>query len=169
MAKTADKTDPQLWDKVKSRVTEQDKGGKPNQWSARKAQLATQEYKKAGGGYEGGKSDDNHLTEWTHEEWGTKSGAESGKTGERYLPRQAREALSDSEYKRTTAKKRVDTGKGRQFSAQPKDIAAKTAAAREAGNTTTRAGLLAAAAGLGIKGRSRMKKAELQQAVEGAA
>ena len=169
MAKTADKTDPQLWEKVKSKVTKQDKGGKPDQWSARKAQLATQEYKKAGGGYQGEKSDDNHLTEWTHEEWGTKSGAESGKTGERYLPKQARESLSDGEYRRTTAKKQADTRNGKQFSSQPKDIARKTATARDGGKVTTRAELLAAAARLGVKGRSRMRKAELQQAVGGAA
>ncbi len=169
MAKTADKTDPQLWEKVKSKVTKQDKGGKPGQWSARKAQLATQEYKKAGGGYGGEKSADNHLTEWTHEEWGTRSGAESGKTGERYLPKQAREALSDSEYRRTTAKKQVDTRKGKQFSSQPKDIARKTAAARDAAKTITRAELLAAAARLGVKGRSRMRKTELEHAVRGAA
>jgi hypothetical protein len=30
-----------------------DKGGKAGQWSARKAQLAVQAYKKAGGGYGG--------------------------------------------------------------------------------------------------------------------
>ncbi len=141
-AKTADKTDPALWDKVKAEVTEGDKGGKPGQWSARKAQLAVNEYKHEGGGYEGGKSPDNHLAQWTREEWGTKSGAESGKTGERYLPKEAREALTDQEYKRTTAKKRADTAKGKQFSAQPKDVAAKTAPHH--GGRTTKAALLQA-------------------------
>ena len=33
-----------------------DKGGKPGQWSARKAQLVAQRYEKTGGGYSGGKS-----------------------------------------------------------------------------------------------------------------
>src|ERR1700712_5205056 len=94
MSSTAAKTDPVLWEKVKSEVTGEGKGGKPGQWSARKAQLATLIYKREGGGYEGQKSQDNHLTEWTHEEWGTKSGAESGRTGERYLPKQARKSLS---------------------------------------------------------------------------
>ncbi len=112
MAESAKKTDPKLWDKVKKEVTKSSKGGKPGQWSARKAQMATSEYKKEGGGYEGKKSDDNHLKQWTEEEWGTKSGKESGKTGERYLPKKAREKLSDSEYKRSTAKKRSDTAKG---------------------------------------------------------
>ncbi len=168
MTATADKTDPKLWDEVKKKVTEGDKGGKPGQWSARKAQMATQQYKKEGGGYAGEKTADNHLTEWTREEWGTKSGEQSGKTGERYLPRQARAALSDREYERTTKKKQADTRRGKQFSAQPHDVAAKVAHARAADAATTRAELAAAAARLGVKGRSKMTKAQLQRAVAAA-
>ena len=45
------------------------------------------------------------LDSWTKEEWGTKSGKNStqGKdaTGERYLPKKARESLSDKEYARS--------------------------------------------------------------------
>lgn len=71
------------------------------------------------------------LTSWTKEEWGTKSGKNStqGKdaTGERYLPKKARESLSDEEYARSTARKRAATRKGKQFSKQPADIAKKTA------------------------------------------
>ena len=166
MAKTAEKTDPALWDKVKTDVTQGGKGGKPGQWSARKAQMATQEYKKEGGGYKGAKSSDNHLTHWTEEAWGTKSGAESGKTGERYLPKKAREHLSDAEYQRTTAKKRSDTAKGKQFSAQPKDVAAKTAKDRDAGRGPTRADLLKQASQKGIAGRSKMTKAQLENALQ---
>ena len=44
MSATAKKTDPALWEKVKKEVTESDKGGKPGQWSARKAQAATKAY-----------------------------------------------------------------------------------------------------------------------------
>ena len=163
MAKTADRTDPALWDKVKDEVTQGDKGGKPGQWSARKAQMAVNEYKHEGGGYKGEKSPDNHLVEWAREDWGTKSGAESGETGERYLPKDAREALTDKEYDRTTAKKRADTAKGKQFSAQPKDVAAKTAAHR--GGPHTKTALMKQAAAKGIAGRSRMTKAELEQAL----
>lgn len=47
--------------------------------------------------------------------------------GERYLLKKAREALSAEDYKRTSEKKREDTKKGKQFSAQPKSIAKKTA------------------------------------------
>lgn len=165
MATTAEKTDPKLWEKVKTEVTEGNKGGKPGQWSARKAQLATQDYKKEGGGYKGAKSSDNHLTQWTEEAWGTKSGAKSGETGERYLPEKARKRLSDAEYKRTSDKKRADTASGRQFSAQPDDVATKTAQDRGTGHGNTRAELLKQAADKGIAGRSRMKKAELEKAL----
>ena len=59
------------------------------------------------------KKSQKSLKKWTKEEWGTKSGKPStqGKkaTGERYLPKKAREALSSKEYAATTKKKRADT------------------------------------------------------------
>ena len=71
------------------------------------------------------------LSNWTKEEWGTKSGKNSTQgpkaTGERYLPKKARESLSDKEYARSTARKRAARRKGQQFSKQPDDIAKKTA------------------------------------------
>jgi len=48
-------TKPELRENTKDRVMAGSKGGKPGQWSARKAQLVAQEYKEAGGGYKGGK------------------------------------------------------------------------------------------------------------------
>ena len=147
---------------MKKEVTDSDKGGKPGQWSARKAQAATKAYKDAGGGYKGKKSSDNHLAQWTKEEWGTKSGEESGKSGERYLPKKAREALTDEEYKRTTARKRADTKKGKQFSAQPKDVADKTRSARD---HRTKAELYEEAKKRDIPGRSTMSKDELLNAL----
>ena len=169
MSATAEKSDPKLWDKVKGEVTAGDKGGKPGQWSARKAQMASAEYQKRGGGYEGGKSKDNHLQEWTDEEWGTKSGEKSEETGERYLPKEAREALSDKEYRRTSDKKRADTQKGKQFSPQPKDIAAKTAEHRDTGKADgkTKAELYQAAKTKGVPGRSTMSRAQLERALAG--
>lgn len=167
MAGTAKKTNPKLWEKVKSKVTKSSKGGKPGQWSARKAQMAVAEYKKEGGGYAGDKSSDNHLQQWQDEDWGTKSGKKSGKTGERYLPKKAREELSKEEYKRTSDKKRADTRKGKQFSKQPRDIAKKAAAARKgkSSSSVTKAELMERARKQDIRGRSRMNKAELQRAL----
>ena len=125
-------TNPELRNRIKNRVMSSSKGGKPGQWSARKAQLVALEYKKAGGGYSGDKSSkQKSLSKWTKEEWGTKSGKPStqGKkaTGERYLPKKARQALSASEYAATTKAKREGLRKGKQFVAQPKSIAKKTA------------------------------------------
>jgi hypothetical protein len=162
MSETAEKSDPALWEKVKNEVTAGAKGGKKGQWSARKAQLAVAEYKKRGGGYEGGKDADNSLHQWTEEEWDTKSGKRSGESGERYLPREARDALSKKDYARTTARKRADTKKGKQFSAQPDDIARKTAAARD---HRTRDELYVEAQKRGIVGRSKMSKAQLREAL----
>ncbi len=163
MSETAEKTDPELWEKIKARVTAGDKGGEKGEWSARKAQLAVAEYKKAGGGYRGKKDADNHLAQWTREDWGTKSGKESGETHERYLPRKAREALTDKEYARTTAAKRADARTGKQFSAQPADVAAKVARTRD--GHETKADLMERARKHGIKGRSRMTKAQLEAAL----
>ena len=163
MASNAERSDPALWERVKHEVTQGDKGGNPGEWSARKAQMAVQRYKAEGGGYKGRKAADNHLAQWTREDWGTKSGKASKQTGERYLPQHARESLSDEEYARTSAKKRSDTAKGKQHSAQPSDVAAKTADARLA--DLPRAELVKRAAHRNIAGRSRMKKADLVSAL----
>jgi hypothetical protein len=166
MGKTSQKTDPELWEKVKADVTAGDKGGRPGQWSARKAQIAVQDYKKEGGGYAGPKTEDNSLVKWTEEDWGTQSGEKSTETGERYLPKKAREALTPSEYAKTTAKKRRDTAKGQQFSSQPGEIARKTAPYRRP--LPRKSELLEEAQGLGIRGRSGMTKDELLHAIEAA-
>lgn len=128
-------TKPELREQIKDRVMAGSKGGRPGQWSARKAQLLAQEYKAAGGGYRGGQSGaQKSLSKWTREDWGTKSGKPSTQgpkaTGERYLPRKARESLSAAEYAATSRKKRQDTAAGKQFSRQPARIAKKTSIAR---------------------------------------
>lgn len=127
MAEVAKKTNPAKWAAAKARAKAQ-MGGKH---SARAMQLATKLYKESGGGYSGAKSSSNKLAKWTKEDWGTKSGKPSTvgpkATGERYLPKKAREALSPSEYAATTKAKREGTAKGQQFVKQPAKIAKKTA------------------------------------------
>ena len=162
MSSTATRDDPALWERVKDEITAGDKGGGKGEWSARKAQMAVAEYRKRGGGYEGRKDPHNALHAWTQEDWGTKFGKPSGETHELYLPKAARDDLSPGEYRRTTAKKRADTRRGQQFSAQPADIAAKTRAHRD---HRTRADLYAQAKARDIPGRSRMSKAELAAAL----
>jgi len=137
------RSDEPKWKRIVASVKAGSAGGKPGQWSARKAQLATQRYKKSGGKYSGPKTKaQKSLSKWTKEDWGTKSGKNStqGKkaTGERYLPKKAREALSSKEYAATTAKKRKDTKAGKQFSAQPKKVAKKTSTVRKASHRPRR-------------------------------
>lgn len=125
-------TDEAKWKRVVASVKAGGKGGNPGQWSARKAQLATQRYKKSGGGYSGPKTEaQKSLSKWTKEDWGTKSGKPSTQgskaTGERYLPKKARESLTTSEYAATTKAKREGTKAGKQFVKQPKSVAKKTA------------------------------------------
>ena len=81
------------------------------------------------------KAPQKSLKKWTKEKWGTKSGKPStqGKkaTGERYLPKKARDALSPAEYAATTRAKRKGTKQGKQHVPQPKKIAKKTAKHRK--------------------------------------
>ena len=67
------------------------------------------------------------LKSWTAANWKTKSGKPSSVTGERYLPEAAIKSLSSKEYAATTKAKREGTKMGKQFVAQPKSIAKKTA------------------------------------------
>jgi hypothetical protein len=62
---SATKKNPGMWNTIVASVKAGDKGGDSGQWSARKAQLATQKYKKAGGGYVGPKSSTNSLSKWS--------------------------------------------------------------------------------------------------------
>ena len=71
------------------------------------------------------------LEQWGQQRWTTKSGKPSSKTGERYLPEAAIKSLSPSEYAATTRAKRAGKAAGKQFVAQPKGIAKKTAAFRK--------------------------------------
>ena len=81
------------------------------------------------------KKSQKSLKKWTKQDWGTKSGKPitqgSKATGERYLPKKAREALTKKEYAATSAKKRKDTKAGKQVSKQPKKVAKKTARHRK--------------------------------------
>lgn len=73
------------------------------------------------------KAPQKSLKDWGDQKWGTKSGKPSSETGERYLPEKAIKALSSQEYAATTKAKRQGKAEGKQFVAQPKKIAAKTA------------------------------------------
>lgn len=119
-AATATKTDPQKWEAAKAEAKAK-MGGKH---SARAMQLATQIYKKDGGGYSGPKptSSTNSLKKWTKQDWNWTGGDKPGEGGRGiYLPKEKADKLRDTEEgkKRLAAaarKKRKATREGEQYS-----------------------------------------------------
>ena len=73
------------------------------------------------------KAPQQSLKNWGDQKWRTKSGKKSSVTGERYLPEAAIKNLGPAEYAATTKAKRAGKAAGKQFVAQPKTVAAKTA------------------------------------------
>ena len=73
------------------------------------------------------KKSQKSLSQWTKQDWRTKSGKPSTQgskaTGERYLPAGAIKAMDSNTYASSSAKKRKDTKAGKQFSKQPKKAA----------------------------------------------
>ena len=115
--KSATRTNPALWEKVKKEVLRGSKGGPPNKWSARKAQLSTKLYKSRGGGYKGSKSKCNALTKWSREKWDyIDPKSRSSKKG-RYLPEKVRKSLTKKE--RSLENKRKGSKRGKWISYSP--------------------------------------------------
>jgi hypothetical protein len=118
-------SNPGLRERIKKRILAGGKGGRPGQWSARKAQMVAQEYKKAGGSYRSGPSkSQKSLKRWTKQEWRTPSGKPSVQgpkaTGEVYAPKRAIEKLRSSpggmaKLAAATRAKREASRKGEQF------------------------------------------------------
>ena len=127
---SAKKSNPGKWKRIVAAVKAGSKGGRPGQWSARKAQLATNRYKKSGGGYSGAKKSSNSLSKWSKQKWRTSDGSKSeGK--KRYLPDAAWKALSPAEKRATNRAKAAGNKKGKQFVRQPKSIAKKVSRYRK--------------------------------------
>ena len=149
-------TDPALRDKLKAEITAGDKGGKPGQWSARKAQLLAHEYEKAGGDYKNGKKKktaaQGHLDQWTDEDWKTADGKPAEREGgtARYLPAEAWDELTPAQKKATNAKKQAGSRQGKQF-------VGNTAEAKEARKAATKGGEPATAAKAQPKAKAKAK------------
>ncbi|MBC8153676.1 MAG: hypothetical protein H7Z72_12265 [Bacteroidetes bacterium] len=115
---------PDLRERLKNEIMAEDKGGKPGQWSARKAQLLTHEYEKAGGKYkrEERTESQEHLAAWTEQDWRTADGkpADKGDKTARYLPAEAWEKLTPAERKATNAKKLTESKAGKPRTANTK-------------------------------------------------
>ena len=142
-------TKPALRTRLKNKIMAGKKGGKAGEWSARKAQMLASEYKKAGGGYKGGKTaKQKSLKKWTGEKWRTSDKKpairkdSSGKTvTKRYLPDKAWKKLSSSEKAATNKKKTAASKKGKQFVKNTKAAAKASKTVRgksTAKKTTTR-------------------------------
>lgn len=111
-------TKPELREKIKKKAISGSKGGRPGQWSARKAQLVTNEYKAEGGGFKHARnSAQKSLKSWGDEKWHTSDGkkATRGKTTHRYLPDKAWKELSPTQRKATDRKKVAASRRGKQF------------------------------------------------------
>ncbi len=136
MAKRAKNYDkPDLREQIKAGVLAGDKGGRPGQWSARKAQLVAHEYEAAGGGYLGPPDEgQKHLQQWTAEDWQTKdhTPAIDGKSTHRYLRKEAWDHLSPEQKQATDRTKVAASKRGEQF-------VPNTVAARRARSAATRA------------------------------
>ena len=125
---SAKKTKEAMWKRIVASVKAGGKGGRPGQWSARKAQLATARYKKAGGGYRGKKSSSNKLTKWSKQKWDYVSKGDKKKPKSkrgRYLPESVRKSLSASEKSATNRRKRQASAKGKFKAKYSKKIAGK--------------------------------------------
>ena len=122
---TADNyTKPELREKIKKEVTAGDKGGRPGQWSARKAQMVAHEYTAEGGGYKHPRDEaQQSLKDWGDEKWHTASGEKAiqGEETHRYLPDKAWKELSPEEQKATDEKKVKGSRKGKQFVANTEE------------------------------------------------
>ena len=127
---TATKTNPGLWERSK-RDAKARMGGKH---SARAMQLATQLYKKRGGGYSGSKptSSTNSLKKWTKQKWEWSGGSKDKGV---YLPRKKADRLRSTETGRNKLraagrKKSKATREGRQYSSH--GLASGTSLKKEA-------------------------------------
>ncbi|QNF34685.1 hypothetical protein HUW51_18850 [Adhaeribacter swui] len=163
-------TKPELREKIKEELKQSDKGGKKGQWSARKSQLLAKEYEEQGGGYKGPKDEKSkELDQWTQEDWQTKEGdvkARKKDKTSRYLPKEVWEKLSPEEKKQAEQTKAKGSKKGEQhiaYTTAVKKAMQQVKSQNEKG--ATKKDLLEQAKKLDIKGRSTMKKEELEKAI----
>ena len=110
------RTNNPKWKRIVASVKAGSKGGPAGKWSARKAQLAVQRYKKSGGGYKGKKTGKEGLSKWTKQKWRTGGGAKgktSKESGGRYLPDKAWKSLSRGEKAAVNRSKKKGGGVGK--------------------------------------------------------
>lgn len=121
---SAVKTKPKLWKSIVASVKAGSKGGDPGQWSAVKANLATQRYQKARGGYSsrGPSKAQTSQAKWNREKWRTSDGKpairrnrKGEKITKRFLPSAAWNRLTSGQKAATNRKKVLGSKRGKQF------------------------------------------------------
>ncbi|XWN32551.1 MAG: hypothetical protein ROR55_05400 [Devosia sp.] len=182
----AQRTDPDLWDQVKTELQRSDKGGDPGEWSRSKARLAALEYKKRGGGYEGHQSNDNDRQSAPVAEAGPPKTATkkallqaAAQMGLRCDPRMSKaqvasaieaahareDALTQMNRKNLLQSARILSVAGRSKMAKPQLLAAVgTALGATRAKDLSKAELSSIASALNIAGRSKMSKPDLYKA-----
>ena len=161
-------TDPELRWRLKEAIQASPKGGDEGQWSARKAQLLTQEYERRGGDYTGDRSpSQKHLAEWTDQDWQTSGGSADAGGGERrYLPRDAWALLPESAREDAERTKQEADDAGEPVAEWPDRVVRTMAELGHAdGDGLTRDELYERARELDVDGRSDMTKDELKGAI----
>ena len=131
--KSLNYTKPELRERLKREIMAGSRGGKPGQWSARKAQLLANEYRKAGGGYRGKpRKIQRSLKSWTRQKWRTSDGKPAIRKGgtRRYLPAKAWSRLTPAQRAATNRKKIAGSKAGRQFVANTERAESASRSAR---------------------------------------
>lgn len=109
---TETRTNPKLWRSAKRAARKKFK-----KHSAREMQWAVRYYKEHGGGYPGGRSENNSLHRWTGEHWRTMNGkpAKRGGVTHRYLPDVKWKSLTPGQRRATDLKKVRGSKKGKKL------------------------------------------------------
>jgi hypothetical protein len=165
-------TDPTLRWRLKEAIQASGKGGNEGEWSARKAQLLTQEYERRGGGY----TDDDRsasqqsLEDWTDQDWQTKEGSADADSEDgmgRYLPEEAWALLTDDARREAEKTKQQVDDDGGQIADWP-DRVLRTMTEigyADGDDGLTKTELMDRAQELDVDGRSSMSKSELKDAI----
>lgn len=129
-------TNPALRERIKDRIMAGSQGGRPGQWSARKAQLLAARYRAAGGGYKKGKRPtkaQRSLKKWTREKWRTSDRKPALRNGRmrRYLPDKVWGRLTRAQRDATNRKKIQGDRRGQQFVPNTRVAAKKSRTVRK--------------------------------------
>ena len=110
--KIAEKSNPKLWNRLKTSVQKGSKGGPSGKWSARKAQLLVKSYKSRGGKFTSKKNTKcNSLSKWSRERWDYISPRSKRTKSGRYLPEVIRKSLTSIQKRSENRRKASQRGK----------------------------------------------------------